>query len=108
MVGLLGLAGTVSLVVFLIRNRAWQRLVLETETDKASGYESTPIGFTELLAQKGVALTPLRPSGRAQFGDRVVDVVTEGDFINPGSRVEVMQVHGNRVVVQESRPESDS
>ena len=58
-VGLLGLAGTAYLVVFLIRSRAWQRLVLETETGQGSGYESTPVGFTELLAQKGVAITPV-------------------------------------------------
>tara|TARA_B100000686_G_scaffold325020_1_gene381278 strand:- start:2243 stop:2755 length:513 start_codon:yes stop_codon:yes gene_type:complete len=98
-IGLLGVIGTAALVWFLIRNRAWQRLVLETETDKESGYESAPMGFKELTAQKGIAVTPLRPSGRAQFGDRVVDVVTEGDFINTGCLIEVLQVSGNRVVV---------
>ena len=107
MVGLLGTAGTASLVWFLIRNRAWQRLVLETETDKASGYESAPDGFSELVAKRGVATTPLRPSGRAQFGDLIVDVVTEGDFITTGSRVEVLQVHGNRVIVQEQLQQKD-
>lgn len=100
-VGLLGIAGTASLVWFLVRNRAWQRLVLEVETDKASGYASAPVGFAELMDEKGIAVTPLRPSGRAQFGDRIVDVVTEGDFINNGSQVQVLQVSGNRVVVAE-------
>ena len=55
--------------------------------------------------ETGVALTPLRPAGRAQFGERFVDVVTEGDFINSGSQVEVLAVHGNRVVVKQRTPE---
>jgi len=99
-VGTLGILGTVAMVWMLIRNRAWQRLVLESETDKASGYHAAPAGMAELSGEVGVALTPLRPAGRARFGERIVDVVTEGSFIDPGARVEVLAVHGIRVVVQ--------
>lgn len=99
-VGLLAVVGTVVLIWLLVRNRAWQRLVLETETDRASGYDSAPAGLADLVSESGVAMTPLRPSGRVQFGDQFVDVVTEGDFIETGARVEVLSVNGNRVVVQ--------
>ena len=51
------------------------------------------------MGQQGEALTPLRPAGRAQFGEQAFDVVSEGGFISRGERVEVMQVAGNRVVV---------
>ena len=46
-------------------------------------------------------MTALRPSGRARFDERVVDVVTEGGFIANGAAVEVLAVHGNRIVVHE-------
>jgi membrane-bound serine protease (ClpP class) len=42
----------------------------------------------------------LRPSGKARFADRVVDVVTEGEFIGPQTPVTVIQTDGMRVVVK--------
>lgn len=49
---------------------------------------------------RGRALTILRPSGKAQFDDRVVDVVTEGEFIAPETPVAVIATDGMRVVVK--------
>ena len=54
-----------------------------------------------LLGAIGVAATPLRPSGKAQIGDDFLDVVAEGDYVAPGSRVQVIEIEGNRVVVKE-------
>ena len=42
-----------------------------------------------------------RPAGRARFGERRVDVVTEGDFIARDARIEILEIAGNRVVVRE-------
>ncbi|MDP6438988.1 MAG: NfeD family protein, partial [Candidatus Brocadiia bacterium] len=53
-----------------------------------------------LVGEVGLALTALRPAGRAEFGDRQADVVTQGEFLERGTRVEVMEVHGPRVVVK--------
>jgi len=94
-----GLVGTVVLVRLMIQARAWKRLVLESDTSRAAGYDSVEPGREDLVGQQGEALTALRPAGRAQFGERVVDVVSEGGFVKRGERVEVLQVVGNRVVV---------
>ncbi len=45
--------------------------------------------------------TSLRPAGKAQFGDDFLDVIAEGDFVNPGQRVQVIEIEGNRIVVKE-------
>jgi membrane-bound serine protease (ClpP class) len=50
--------------------------------------------------QVGVALTKLRPSGKARFGDAVVDVVATAEFLDVGTNVQIMEIHGNRVVVR--------
>jgi len=42
----------------------------------------------------------LRPSGKARFGDHVVDVVTGGEFIPPQTPITVIQTDGMRVVVK--------
>jgi membrane-bound serine protease (ClpP class) len=43
---------------------------------------------------------PLRPAGKAKFGSMLVDVVTQGEYIPPEAPVEVIERHGNRVVVR--------
>ena len=96
----LGLVSTAVLVRQMIRVRAWKRLVLESDTSRASGYDSVDPGREDLVGQRGEALTPLRPAGRARFEERMVDVVSEGSFIGRGEMIEVLQVAGNRVVVQ--------
>jgi membrane-bound serine protease (ClpP class) len=48
----------------------------------------------------GVAASVLRPSGKAAFGDKFLDVVSDGGFIEHGARIEVLRVAGNRIVVR--------
>jgi membrane-bound serine protease (ClpP class) len=48
----------------------------------------------------GVTITKLRPSGKAKFGDAVVDVVAMAEFLDAGVNVQIAEVHGNRVVVR--------
>jgi membrane-bound serine protease (ClpP class) len=48
----------------------------------------------------GEVLTPLRPAGTARFASAVVDVVAEAAFLEGGTRVIIMAIHGNKVVVR--------
>ncbi|MEM9480076.1 MAG: NfeD family protein [Verrucomicrobiota bacterium] len=50
---------------------------------------------------EGVAMTDLRPAGKAQFGNDVRDVVTGGEFIESGTKVRVVKQSGLRTVVEE-------
>ncbi|OHB56691.1 MAG: hypothetical protein A2Y07_03495 [Planctomycetes bacterium GWF2_50_10] len=52
------------------------------------------------MGDEGTALSTLRPSGKAKFGEAVVDVVAEGEFISPGSRIKIVLIEGVRVVVR--------
>ena len=56
---------------------------------------ATPIGL------QGVAVTMLRPAGKARLNDRVFDVVSDGPFIPADATIEVVAVTGNRVVVRQ-------
>ena len=48
----------------------------------------------------GITISPLRPAGKIMIGDRSVDVVTEGDFVDSGHQVRILKMEGNRVVVR--------
>ena len=52
------------------------------------------------VGSEGVALGALRPAGKARFGDELVDVVADGEFIGKGDPIVVIARHANRVVVR--------
>jgi membrane-bound serine protease (ClpP class) len=51
-------------------------------------------------------VTMLRPSGKGRFGDRVVDVVTAGEFISAKTPIVVSQIDGMRVLVAQAQTSS--
>lgn len=75
-------------------------LVMEAPDD-ANISEAEKLGdYSFLIGQTGTATTPLRPSGKAKFGDQVVQVVSDGTAISPGDPVRVTEVRATRVVVE--------
>lgn len=78
------------------------RLVLAPPTDSPTAAEAAGDNpLAALLGAIGVAETPLRPAGKARFGEDFHDVIAEGDFVNPGARVQVIEIEGQRIVVKE-------
>lgn len=53
-----------------------------------------------LLGAEGVALSNLRPGGKAQFGDKILDVVTQGDLVARGARVRVIGFSAAEAIVE--------
>ncbi|NQU43084.1 hypothetical protein HQ520_07350 [bacterium] len=100
------------LAKFLPATPIFRKLVLNPETAAAESerMRAAPVGLRlekprpgeALLGVEGTALTDLRPSGMALIDNRRVDVVTEGGYISAGSRVRVIEVHGNYHVVAEA------
>jgi membrane-bound serine protease (ClpP class) len=54
------------------------------------------------VGDEGEALKPLRPSGKAKIGAVSVDVISDGEFIESGTRIRVIEISGNRIVVEKS------
>ena len=89
-----------------------RRIVLEPPGESELAFDPRLVGQPDpsglltadagLLGQMGGAVSVLRPSGKARIGEIIVDVVSDGPFINPGTPVEVVRVEGNRVFVRES------
>lgn len=53
------------------------------------------------IGQIGITASMLRPAGKGRFGNKTLDIVTEGDFLDPGTPVEIILVEGNRYVVRQ-------
>ena len=74
-----------------------RRLVLRDQVASDVALEPT-IGRS--VGERGVALSALRPSGIARFGDLRLDVTCEGEFVEPGTSVVIEAVRGNKVIVK--------
>jgi membrane-bound serine protease (ClpP class) len=109
-VGALEALGIPLLVVltfkWLPRTSVGQNLMLSPP--KPSGPKNSPGDPTgrlvsehlSLLGAQGRAATMLRPSGTAEFGGKRISVVTNGEMLAEGTTVKVVEVAGNRVVVE--------
>jgi membrane-bound serine protease (ClpP class) len=78
------------------------RLVLDAAivATASGGIEGDAIQRILSSGMTGIAESFLRPAGIARFGDRRVDVSSEGDFIESGTPVVIVRVRGNHVTVK--------
>jgi membrane-bound ClpP family serine protease len=98
------IVGAFTLAWFLPTIPYFNRLVLKPPADDEDGHpdmSATAYVSPSLLGAIGVAVTTLRPAGKAQFGEEFLDVVAEGDYVVTGSRVQVIEIEGSRIVVKE-------
>ncbi len=73
-------------------------LINKNSETKEEGYISTN-DMQVFVGKSGKAITTLRPAGTCDFDGVRLDVVTEGDFIDKGSKVSIIKVEGRRIVV---------
>lgn len=58
------------------------------------------VHYEWLMGREGVAVTPLRPSGKARFDDEIIAVISDGSAVAAGDPLRVVEVHGNRIIVE--------
>jgi membrane-bound serine protease (ClpP class) len=58
------------------------------------------------VGDTGQVVSTLRPTGKARFGNAIVDVVAKAEFLDKGTQVEIINIHGNRVVVKAVKEQS--
>lgn len=92
------------LVVFLgmyviARTKAGQVMVLESRQALEAGYVA-PSEDESLVGRVGEVFTPLRPAGTVFVGEKRINAVSNGEYIEKGARVRVVEVEGSRVVVE--------
>lgn len=93
-------AGGVVLARFLPKMPLLHRLVLGSDVSAGQGYQMTGPTAT-LVGLRGVADTRLRPGGIGVFGERRIDVVTGGEYLEKGAAIRIVESHGSRTVVEE-------
>ncbi len=98
--GTLAGAGAAGLLRLLSRLPGGTRLILGTAMTSEQGYSSQSEATAIWRGKRGRSVSPLRPAGIAEFDGQRVDVVSDGDFLDPDEPIEVVRVEGNRIVVR--------
>ena len=80
----------------------FNRLVLTSSETSLSGFviPPQPAGSSSAVGMKGKALTVLHPTGKIEVDNNTLDVVTDGEYIEKGKIVEIIEISGNRIVVK--------
>lgn len=79
--------------------RLGERLTLRLQSTKEKGYASHP-DPNRWLGKVGETKTVLRPAGTMIVEGTFLDVVTDGEFYEPGTEVKIISVTGGRIVVR--------
>ena len=67
---------------------------------KQSGLYFDENALQGLLGQTGVTHSTLRPFGVAEIDGKMIDVCSQGDFIDRDEKVQVVQITGKTVIVK--------
>jgi membrane-bound serine protease (ClpP class) len=84
---------------FLPETPIFRRLVSTTASGELSTAAAEVVRASR-VGQVGVAISQLRPGGKAQFGDEIIDVITQGELLQKGSRIRIIGHSATESVVE--------
>ena len=78
------------------KSNLWSRFALKsTNTAKVN---EDPVGIS--VGEEGVALSALRPIGKAEIGKHIFEVKTLGAYVETGKRIRIIQINSNQIIVE--------
>ncbi|THB73842.1 MAG: serine protease [Desulfobacteraceae bacterium] len=89
-----------ALVLTGLKLIAHSPVALRKTLSKEEGVTSQDAGLEHFLDESGKAMTDLRPAGMVQLMGKRMDAVTQGEYIDKGTPVRVIQVTGNQIIVK--------
>ncbi|OOM74192.1 hypothetical protein CLPUN_40740 [Clostridium puniceum] len=101
---ILAVLGTMLGVVLthFTKGKFFKPLILSDEQKKEHGYISSS-DLDYLLGKKGVTVTDLRPAGSVDIDGVKFDVISEGEYISSGTKVEIVKVSGVKLLVKKTK-----
>jgi len=88
------------LIKYIPSTRTWRKFVLSTEQRKELGYTVGTKDLKRLNGKEGIAITPLRPSGKAEVNGKKLNVITRGEYVDSNTKIKIISVEGNKIVVE--------
>ncbi|HEY8511547.1 MAG TPA: NfeD family protein [Cyclobacteriaceae bacterium] len=80
-----------------LRTKPWRKLSLQSAIDSRV---NEGVLADVKVGDEGVAVSALRPAGKAEIGGKMYEVTTLGNFAPAGTPVKVIRISSNQVVVE--------
>ncbi len=89
-----------AVVIGLMHHRKFKSpIILDTDVHVENAQlEASDLDY--LLHREGTASTDLRPVGKGDFDGIELDIVSDGAYIKKGSRIKIVQISSNRLMVR--------
>ena len=92
--------GLLLLIKYIPSTRTWRKFVLSTEQKKELGYTVGTKDLKLLNGKEGIAITPLRPSGIVEVNGKKLNALTRGEYVDSNTKIKIISVEGNKIVVE--------
>ena len=92
--------GVVVLVRFLPKTPILDRIVLSASMPAEEGFAARIEMGRSLIGKRGESRTVLRPAGKIEVEGVTYDAAAQGDFIQAGESVIIVDTSGNRILVR--------
>lgn len=84
-------------LVVLLKGQTWKKMALDTNVEGKGVIEVEKL---VAVGDEGKTITRLNPSGKALFGENIIEVDASGEFVDAECKVEVTKVEQNKIRVK--------
>lgn len=103
MTGHITLAATIiasiGLIFLSIRSKTWEKM---SQNDEIKGRVDQHTEKVK-VGEQGIAISRLNPIGNVEFKDERFEASSIGEFIDAGSRIEIINIEGNKITVKPTK-----
>jgi membrane-bound serine protease (ClpP class) len=85
--------------LLLPKTPLYEHLVSSSTSGERNVTEQARVHLLQ-VGQVGVTTSPLRPGGKARFGDQILDVISQGELVDRGQKVRIIGHSGSEAVVE--------
>lgn len=97
---LLGGGGSFLFLKVFPRRKMWDKITLRDQLTKEAGYNTMNETYEQLVSQEGITLNDLRPVGTIRIDNKDYSAVSNGQWIEKGTDIKVVQVDGTKILVE--------
>lgn len=97
---IIAITGIILMARYLHLMPGGEHLVLSNPENLAGLAVDDPYAGVALVGDVGIVTGALRPSGQARFGQQIVDVHSQGEYVESGRRVQVLRHDGPSIMVR--------
>lgn len=98
---IVGIAISFSFLKVFKRREMWGKIALKDRLTKDAGYSSINKEYEQLVNATGVTITDLRPVGTIRVENKDYSAISDAQWIQKGTNVQIIEVDGTRILVKE-------